>query len=306
MGFICWGLRHRKRCEKVWGTMNKINYSGINEDILGKVDISKIFGGYFSNPKNAQAFVDVGIKPILTSLPSSIKYADFGGGDGYLGKYVTDFLISNGKEVESTVIDANPRFLAKAKKLGLKVLLVNLQEVKFPNLDLITMRAVTHYNPFDVQLEILKKVYNNLKNGGYLLSQLSTGNQANCTLRNLIKNYELNLDGKQNSYEWITVKKYLHALKITKFSQIKLMGYAPPGSWTLEEQWERVNSVKRATALTLRRLDEVKSIDEKKEKFFAKAKQLINLEKYKSAGIEKTETGDYRVPYQYAIILAKK
>lgn len=279
---------------------------GTRADIAGKVEIAKVFGGYFSNPANAQAFIDLGIRPILNDLPKNIKYSDFGGGDGYLGSYVNSYLKKKSKQVDTTIVDANPEFLKKVKKLGLKTKLANLEDVKLPKLDLITMRAVFHYNLFKVQKKILKKVYENLTKGGYFINQISTGNEANCKLRNLIKNKELALSGEQGRYEWISVKKYLGALKNTKFSEIRLLGYAPSGSWTLEEQWERVNSTKRANALAKGNLKEVVKIDETKEKFLAYTNKLINMKEYKTAGVEKDKSGSYRVHYQYAIILARK
>ena len=80
------------------GTSADIKAVGTRADISGKVEIGKVFGGYFSNPANAQAFVDLGVKPIFEDLPKSIKYSDFGGGDGYLGKFVADFLKKHGKK----------------------------------------------------------------------------------------------------------------------------------------------------------------------------------------------------------------
>jgi SAM-dependent methyltransferase len=285
--------------------MKKIKAVGTRADISGKVEIGKVFGGYFSDSTNAQSFLDLGIKPILDDLPKNIKYSDFGGGEGYLGKFVSDFLKKNGKKADTLIVDANSEYLKKAKKLGLKTKLANLQDVKLLNFDLITMRAVNHYNPLKEQIKILENAHNSLKKGGYLISQISTGNKANVNMRNLIKNKLLKLTGEGEPYEWVTTKKYIQILKSSGFKWIKPVGYAPPGKWALEEQWERYNSKKRAEVLAKGNLKEVEKIDKTKEKYMEYAKKLVKMEKFRNAGVEKKDNS-YVVHYQYDIIMAKR
>lgn len=285
--------------------MVKTKAVGTRADIAGKVEIGKVFGGYFSNPVNAQAFVDLGITPIIKDLPKSIKYSDFGGGDGYLTKFVADYLKKHGRRVNALVIDANSDYLKQAKKRGLKVKLANLQDIKVKNFDLITMRSVLHYQTSEEQLKIMKKVYKNLKKGGYLIHQLSTGNSANVRLRNLIKNRLLGLIGEGEPYEWITVKKYICLLKLSGFKWIKPVGYAPPGRWALEEQFERYYSKKRAEALAKGDFRAMQDIDRKKQEYMGYAEKLVKKKRFKTAGVEK-KGRSYVVPYEYAVIIAKK
>jgi hypothetical protein len=285
--------------------MVKTKAVGTRADISGKVEISKVFGGYFSNAVNAQAFIDIGIKPIFEDLPSSIKYSDFGGGDGFLGKYVADFLKENGKKVNTLIIDANPEYLKKARKLGLKTKLANIQDIKVKDFDLITMRAVNHYNPLKEQIRILKNTHNSLKKGGYLVSQISTGNEANVRMRNLIKNKLLKLTGEGEPYEWVTAEKYVKILKSSGFKWIKPVGHAPSGKWALEEQWERYNSKKRAEALAKGNVKEVEEIDERREQYMEYAKKLVQMEKFSNAGVKK-EDNSHVVHYRYDIIMARR
>jgi SAM-dependent methyltransferase len=285
--------------------MVKTKAVGTRADISGKVDMSKVFGGYFSNPVNAQAFIDIGIKPILEGLPGSIKYSDFGGGDGYLGKFVADFLRESGRKVNTLVIDANPEYLRKARKLGLKTKLANLQDIKVKDFDLITMRAVNHYNSLKEQIKILKNTHDSLRKGGYLISQISTGNKANVNMRNLIKNKLLKLTGEGEPYEWVTAEKYIKILKAGGFKWIKPVGHAPSGKWALEEQWERYHSKKRAEALAKGNMKEVERIDNQKEKYMAYAKKLVKMEKFRNAGVKKIDNS-HVVHYRYDIIMAKR
>lgn len=285
--------------------MVKTKAVGTRADIAGKVEISKVFGGYFSNPENAQAFIDLGIKPILEELPKNIKYSDFGGGDGYLGKFVADYLKKNEKKVDTLIIDANPEYLKKAKSLGLKTKVANIQDIKVKNFDLITMRAVNHYNPLKEQIKILKNAHNSLKKGGYLVSQISTGNLANVKVRNLIKNRLLKLTGEGEPYEWVTTKKYIQLLKASGFKWIKPVGYAPSGKWALEEQFDRYYSKKREAALAKGNIKEVRNIDKKKEIYMEYAKKLVKMEKFREAGAKK-QGESYVVHYQYHVIMAKR
>jgi SAM-dependent methyltransferase len=286
--------------------MVKIKATGTKADISGKVEIGKVYGGYFSDPKTAQAFCNIGIKPILSKLPKAIKYSDFGGGDGYLGKFVNDYLKKNSKRVNTIIVDANPKFLKETKKRGLKTKLANLQDVKIMNFDLITMRAVLHYQAHKEQLKIMKTAYKNLKKGGYLIHQLSTGEKRECDLRTAIVNLSSLRNLSEGDYLWITKEEYIKLCTKAGFSEIRFVGDAPSHSWGPEEQWERFNSAKRADALAKGNLKEVEAIDKRKDKYFADTKNLLKVSKYKNAIIKKTKTGSYVVPYEYAIILARK
>ena len=284
----------------------KTKATGTRADISAKVNISAVYRGYFSNPKNAQAFCNIGIKPILSKLPKSIKYSDFGGGDGYLGKFVNDYLKKNDKKVNTIIVDGNPKFLKEAKKMGLKTKLANLQDVKVKNFDLITMRAVLHYQNLKEQLKIMKTTYKNLKKCGYLIHQLSTGEKRECDLRTAIVNISSLRKLSEGDYLWITKEQYIKLCKKAGFSEIGFVGDAPPHSWGPEEQWDRFNSAKRAEALAKGNIKEVEKIDKRKKKYFADTQKLLKMKKFKGAIIEKTQTGSYVVPYEYAIILARK
>lgn len=280
--------------------------AGTQADLAGKVDISEVHGRYFSSPITARAFVTIGINPVISQLPASIKYADLGGGDGYLTKYVTDFMISQGKVVTSTVVDANKEFLAKAQTRRLNILLSNLEECELSSLDLITMRAVNHYNPVDIQFKILQKAYQNMDGSGYLVSQISTGNDANCKLRSAICNlHSLGRAARGKLYEWITIERYISMLKEIGFVDILLAGFAPPNAWTPEEQWERFNSEKHTRAIVECDVNEVLRIEKKRKNFIADTKNLLK-EMGTDANVEITTLGSYNIHYQYAILLAKK
>jgi len=285
---------------------------GIRADLEAKVDISKVHGGYFSSEENARQFIKAGITPIKKKLPQSVRYVDFGGGQGFLASAVRDYLLSHGKDVATTVADANNRFLDQTKALRISTLFCNLAE-GFPlsELDLITMRAVNHYNDISMQLKILKNGYRCLKKGGYVVSQISTGNEGNCRLRSDIVNLDsLGRVMSSEKYYWTTEAEYVDMLKQAGFTKIIHAGYAPPCSWTPEEQWERFNGAKTTEALNKKDKKILREIESQKLKFLKDANDLIQdyITSYSEVkkDIEKKSDGSNVIRYSYAIIIANK
>lgn len=141
---------------------------GTTADIKSGVQISKVHSGYFSNKKNAEAFCEVGIKPILSKLPKLIKIVDIGGGEGFLTNHVEKYLTKRGFQVNAYVLDANKYYLEKAKSHGLKTILSSIQNSNVKDADLIIARAFIHYNSKNNQQKLLDKIFSSLKIGGFL------------------------------------------------------------------------------------------------------------------------------------------
>ncbi|MFA6432211.1 MAG: class I SAM-dependent methyltransferase [Candidatus Paceibacterota bacterium] len=129
----------------------KTDSIGTNADVAASVDISKVHGGYFADPKNIAMFVKLGIAPIARNIPKIVKYVDFGGGQGHLTIGVKTYLESMGFSVNAVVADANDKYLSLAKERGLQTKMCNLEDCDLPDLNLVTMRAVLHYNTTDNQ-----------------------------------------------------------------------------------------------------------------------------------------------------------
>jgi len=284
---------------------------GSRADLKAGVDIAKVYGGYFSDPEVAQQFVDFGIKDIVNQLPKEIRLADFGGGKGFLTKIVSDYLKSQNHDINAFIVDANQTFLQEAKKEGLQTYECNLENCEFENADIITMRAVNHYNPLEKQLEILKSARESLKEGGFLISQISSGSRENCMLRSEIINLKsLGRAAEGESYHWTSVDEYSGLLKKTGFKNIEVVGFAKDCKWSPEEQWDRFHSKETQEAVESGNTEKIKVIENHKETFLREAYALINdyYTKYSEdiLGVKFDDDGKAIINYKYPIIRCQK
>lgn len=274
--------------------MNKFipKSAGTLSDITAGVEISKVHGGYFSSEKNINAFIDKGIKPIINKLPKKLLYIDFGGGEGLLAKKITEYLKKKDFEVETIVIDGNWKYLEKAKDLGLKTILANVEDISTKKADLITIRSVLHYNSLNRQEEILKNIYKHLKSNGFLVTQISSGSKENCELRTDIVNLKsLGRTKTGDEYKWINEEEFLKLTNKVGFKS-NLAGYAPPCSWSPEEQWNRFNSNDKNKENYLKESEEI-------------IKKYLKMFSAKILGI-RVEDKNYIINYQYPIFISSK
>jgi SAM-dependent methyltransferase len=288
----------------------KTNSIGTNADISAGVDISKVHGNYFADPKNIERFIDLGIKPIIKDFPKKMNYVDFGGGQGHLTILVKEYLEKNSFNVSATVADANENYLLTAKEKSLDTRLCNLEDAPFSNTDLITMRAVLHYNVPDNQKLILKNVFNALKIGGYFVHQNSSGNKENCELRSALVNIpELGRAGA-GDYHWISEQEYRFLIEGAGFSTTTIVGYAQPNSWGPDEQWDRFND--KITKIATENKDEetLRDIETRKKIYLDKAYAMIReySEKYgkEYLGAKDLDDGKIVIEYLYPIIVSRK
>ena len=171
--------------EKVDINLKPADAPGVMTDFNSDVKIGLVHGGYFSSPERAKEFVDIFFESIGKDLPEEVHYADLGCGEGFLGSVVTDFLQREGHKVRTELVDGNPKNVEESKKTGYKCTLADLKEYKGESpYDLISMRAVNHYNSLSDQEMIMINILENLKEGGFLVNQLSSGTDENCQLRN--------------------------------------------------------------------------------------------------------------------------
>ena len=284
--------------------------TGTRADIAAGVEISKVHGGYFSSKKNVEEFIRIGIEPIEKNLPKELVYLDYGGGEGILSEEVSNHLISKGHKVKAIVVDANPKYLEVAKGRGLFTELSNIQESKIKSANLITMRAVIHYNNQENQQGIFNKVFQTLTKGGYLVNQVSSGSKENCELRSAIVNIpSLGRAVSNEVYRWTSESDCIEMLKKAGFKENVLAGYAPKNDWSPEEQWDRFNKNKTEKARENKDEKELKDIKEKMEKYLKEANKLIEsyTEKFSNSNlgvIKKDET--YTINYTYPIIISRK
>lgn len=279
-------------------------------DLKAGVDISKVHGGYFANSENIKSFVDNGISIIEQDLPHETQYVDFGGAQGLLASSVTDMLMSSGHIVHTQVADANQYYLDEAKKRGLETVLCNLESCNLSDVDLITMRAVLHYNSPEQQKKILSRIIMSLKTHGYFIHQVSSGSNANTELRSALVNLPSLGRAGAGDYHWTSVQETLRLHHEAGFTQTNLVGYAPAASWGPIEQWDRFNFKDLTDAV--RELDEkkIQTIENRRELYLREANAVCRqfLEKYGSdeTGIESLSDGNFVVHYQYPIIVSRK
>lgn len=286
---------------------------GTKADVDAGVEISKVHGGYFSSLEKARAFCDVGVSKILYELPAKIHYADFGGGEGFLTKTVVAYLREHGKEVDVSVVDANEKSLDIVKKEGLRAVKANLQDCDVGDLNLITMRAVNHYNPWEDQVAIMKNARTNLADGGFLLNQLSSGSRENVSLRTGIIHLSSLVYGRnvgKVGYRWVAEDEYPILCAEAGFSDTQLAGYAPENAWGPEEQWERMNCKRLREAEDVKDAQLIAALHEHRNNFVSEANALIEsyLQKYenKDLGVERMEDGSYLIHYTYPIFISRK
>lgn len=272
---------------------------GSRADLGAGVDIAAVHGGYFSDPGVAQSFVDIGLEDLETSLTPHVRFADYGGGEGFLTKIVVDWLVPRGHTVEATVVDSNQGYLKVPKMNGLETMHSNIEDCEVSGLNMIIMRAVNHYNTPKQQSAILQNAYQSLEEKGVLISQVSSGTEENCRLRSDIVNLEsLSCTSGGEGYHWTSIAEYCELLVGVGFCDIEVAGYAPSGHWTPEEQWERFHQ------------NHDDESDETRIWFLKEAYSLIEsrVEEFGAAhlGVEYGDEGLAEITYQYPIITARK
>jgi hypothetical protein len=288
----------------------KITAIGTQADSAAKVDISKVHGGYFSDPENIERFIEVGIAPIVPELPREVKYVDFGGGQGDLALGVKRYLEANGRTVHAIVADANEEYLHIAETKGLEINPCNIEETTFSDLDLITMRAILHYNSPAQQKLIIKRAFNSLRAGGFLIHQNSSGTKANCELRSALVNIpELGRAGA-GDYCWVSEDEYTFLSKDVGFSNTSHVDYAKANSWGPEEQWDRFNSEITKRALEEKDEDTFNDIQKRKKIYLEKAIELIKqyskVHTTESLQITRAPNGQIEIGYLYPIVVSRK
>ena len=284
---------------------------GVAADLGLSVEISKVHGGYFSNPDRAQEFAEFGLAELEAELPHDVRYADFGGGEGFLAQHIKAYLESSGHQVSVRLVDANERYLAAAKeKTAIDGIVVDLREyVSAEPLDLISTRAVHHYNSFEDQERIMQNIRASLTPDGFYVNQLSSGTDANCELRTALVNSPLLIHGTGGKgYHWTSIREYHDLAARAGFRETKLVGYAKANGWGPEEQWERMNGEKLRMATGGNNQDLIAELTTHRETYFHWANETIKgyIERYGEleANVVPTEES-YIVNYEYPIFVSR-
>jgi SAM-dependent methyltransferase len=282
-------------------------------DLSGGVEMGKINDGYFSNRANAEAFVDIGIRGILDHLGGEVRYAEFGGGEGFLPRIVADVLAAAGRTVHTLVVDANEDFLAKAAARGLATLCAELENVELADYDLITMRSVNHYNDIEAQQRIVDAIFAALKAGGFLVSQnLSGPTDRYCRMTSALSKLPSlgRVEGEADVPHMTSEAEFDGLMTRAGFADVHVAGHAPDIRIGPEYYWARFNAHRREAAVAAGDGEAVGEIDARHQRYLAEANALI--ERFLGeAGVDETSrirhgASSYEMPLSFPIHVGRK
>ena len=282
-------------------------------DLGGEVEMGRINDGYFSNREYAAAFVDIGIKGIADHFGGKVRYAGFGGGEGFLTRIVTDFLASTGRTVRTLVVDVNESYLAKAAALGLETLYADLESVNLAGYDLITMRSVNHYNDIETQQRIIDGAFAALKAGGFLVSQnLSGPTDRYCRMTSALSKLPSlgRVEGEGDVPHMTSEAEFNGLMNRAGFDGVRAAGHAPDIVIGPEYYWARFNTRRREAAVAAGNDAAVDEFDARHQRYVAEANDII--ERFLSeAGADEASrirhtAGSYVMPLSFPIHVGRK
>lgn len=281
---------------------------GVLADTKGKVDMSEVSKGIFGDIEKAIKFCDLGLGEYEDGMPHQVTFVDFGGGKGVLANSVKDWLEKHGHEVRAIVADANKDFLKRARDdFNLETVLCRLDDQKFSDLDLVTMRSVLQYNQKKVQEIIIKRIFDSLKNGGLFVNQIATGGDKNNKLRSQISS--LSVESVKGEYYWVTFDEYREMLEKAGFKDIKIGGAVADAVWGPEDMWNRFNGNALKEAIDKNDTERVSYLENNRKLYLEKINKIIEdylKEGGEDLGIEKDEKGLYKIRNQFDVVTCRK
>jgi len=252
-------------------------------DLKADVKIGKVGNGYFSSEKNASIFFDYGLSDTVNKLPDNVRFADFGGGEGFLAYMIKKLLEQRGKKVIATVVDANYKYLEEAKTYALNTLSDDIASCSLQDQDFIIMRSVNHYNSLEEQYKILKNCHRSLKSNAFIISQILSGTEQDCKLMSALLNHPL-LGRAQtpNQFHVTSKNAFTSMLQETGFTKIQIAGYAPSVNWGPHILWERYHKAEMDLAISNNDIHQAKEINAQKQLFLKDCVELItkHIKKY--------------------------
>ncbi|MEM7225690.1 MAG: class I SAM-dependent methyltransferase [Pseudomonadota bacterium] len=282
-------------------------------DLSHRVEMGRIHGNYFSDEANAQAFIEIAIRPLLEGFGPQIRHAGFGGGDGFLTKKIAETLRASGRAVETLVVDANQHFLEQAEGRGLATLKADLRDVYLADYDLITMRSVNHYNTLSVQQEILDDIFRDLKPGGLLASQNLSGPSGRyCVLCSRLTQFPSlgRIKGQVDLPHMTSEPDFTLMMERAGFAEIRVAGYAPEIPIGPEIYWARFNAKAQTDAEAVGDKAALDALAARRATYLAETAALIgdflsDANRAEAAMIEPTECS-YQVYMTYPIFTGRR
>lgn len=281
--------------------------AGTVRDLRERTDLARAIA-FFGSDAEAKAFVDVCLTHALSALPEPFRHVDYGGGQGVVAAAMRDTLSGRGRSARITVVDANPRYLEDARKLGLDVHLANIEDCTLDGIHLATMRLVNHYCSLEQQAAMLSAIHDALHPGGVFVCQIETGLDAICRLQTRISN-ALSEEGGAG-YHWPTLAEYLDLAKRAGFVDATVIGERAPVESTINEAlaaaWRRFHGSKLESLASAERLEEMDRLLAQRTEFFRMCHRLVAEELEMPAETASTQPALARFELRYPIVSCRR
>ena len=250
--------------------------AGTRRDIREQTDLARTVP-FFGSIDAARRFAETGVGPIVSELPRRVIYADFGGGQGVLASAVRQFINSNRRECQATVLDANPNYLMQTAASGISAVCGNIEQSSLRNVDLATMRLVLHYNSRRQQAAVLGGIARSLVTDGAFVSQIETGDPMICALHTQISNLLSREDAA--GYYWATLEEYCELLRDQGFCDIVVVCREDVTEIdvdaALADAWQRFNGAALRNALLASQFEAAEAMSRERDMFLHAANEII-------------------------------
>jgi len=263
---------------------------------------------FFGSRVEAASFVAIALGRAIALLPQTVHYVDFGGGQGILAREMTDALIGAGRTAITTVVDANPSYLADARARGLQVALENIESCTMSDVDLATMRLVIHYCGPDQQASILQRIHRTLAPGGVFVSQIETGEEDVCRLQARIAN-ALSTESRFG-YHWPTLSEYIEIARRAGFDEMDVIGESRAVDTSFNEAlaaaWRRFHGRELRELASQERLIEMNQLLAQRARFFRESHALIAETFGNVPGVDTQSQGLQKFRLHYPIVFCRR
>jgi SAM-dependent methyltransferase len=250
--------------------------AGTVRDLRERTDLAQDIA-FFASRQEARTFAEICLSRTLPALPQSVRYVDYGGGQGLVADAMRSALLAAGRACDVAVVDSNPRYLKDASALNLRTHLANIEDCSLRDADLASMRLVNHYCGYDQQAAIMRGIHDGLRPGGVFVSQIETGSSVICRLQTAISNALSREDCC--GYYWPTLDEYVSLARAAGFVEISVIGEKAPVESTINEAlaaaWRRFHGHELQALVAEKQAENVQQLLAQRALFFKMCHGLI-------------------------------
>lgn len=149
--------------------------NSIEQDSINSVGSKwhTVFRGYFSSEKVLQSFWSK-IQKYISQEKRDLHVADFGGGTGNLGEYVCAKLRVLGLSPKLTIVDLQEESLKANTNPTTEKVVGDIRTILLPHKqDIILMRSVLSYIPYEEQNAALLNILNHMNDSAHFFHQFA-------------------------------------------------------------------------------------------------------------------------------------